>query len=120
MNEDYKRSDRMADRVRAEVSDLLLKKVNDPRIGFVTLTRVKVSDDLRNITLYVSVIGDDEKKRRAMEGLASATPFLQREVFRRLGIKVSQELYFKLDESIQKGQEVLQLIKEAIAEDEKK
>ena len=117
---DFKRSDRVAERVKADLSELLLKKVNDPRIGFVTITRVKASDDLRNMTVYVSAFGADAAaKKRTLEGLRSATPFLEREVFRRLEIKVSTELSFKIDESLEKGQQVLEHIKEAIASDQK-
>ena len=115
---EFKRSDRVAERVKADLSELLLKKVNDPRIGFVSITRVKASDDLRNMTVYVSAFGADEAaKKRTLDGLRSATPFLQREVFRGLGIKVSTELAFRLDESLEKGHQVLQAIKEAVAAD---
>jgi len=117
---EFKRSDRVAERIRADISELLLKKVHDPRIGFVSITRVKASDDLRNMTVYVSAFGKDAAaKKRTMEGLKSATPFLEREVFRGLNIKVSPELIFRLDESLEKGQQVLQTIKEAIAADAK-
>jgi ribosome-binding factor A len=117
---DFKRSDRVAERVRADISELLLKKVNDPRIGFVSVTRVKASDDLRNMTVYVSAFGADAAaKKRTLQGLKSATPFLEREVFRRLDIKVAPELAFKLDESLEKGQQVLEHIKEAVASDRK-
>lgn len=117
---EFKRSDRVAERVRADISELLLKKVHDPRIGFVTITRVKASDDLRNMTVYVSAFGQDAvAKKRTLDGLKSATPFLEREVFRGLAIKVSPELIFRLDDSLEKGQQVLRSIKEAIASDAK-
>jgi ribosome-binding factor A len=117
---DFKRSDRVAERVRSDISELLLKKVNDPRIGFVSVTRVKASDDLRNMTVYVSAFGaDSAAKKRTLQGLKSATPFLEREVFRRLEIKVAPELLFKLDESLEKGQQVLEHIKEAVEADKK-
>jgi ribosome-binding factor A len=117
---DFKRSDRVAERVKSDLSELLLKKVNDPRIGFVSITRVKASDDLRNMTVYVSAFGADAAaKKRTLDGLRSATPFLQREVFRRLEIKVSPELIFKIDESLERGHQVLQAIKEAVESDKK-
>ena len=115
---EFKRSDRVAERVKADLSELLLKKVHDPRIGFVSITRVQASDDLRNMTVWVSAFGVDEAaKKRTLDGLRSATPFLRREVFRRLEIKVSPELYFKLDDSLEKGHQVLQHIKDAVAAD---
>ena len=109
---EFKRADRIADRISREISDLLLKKVNDPRIGFVTVTRVKVSDDLRNATVYVSVFGDAEKKKACMEGLKSAHHMLQKEVFKRLEIKVPTLLYFRLDESLEEGNKINKLLKE--------
>lgn len=114
---EFQRSDRAAASVRAILSELLLKKVHDPRIGFCTLTRVKAAQDLRNMTVYVSVMGDEGAKKRTMEGLRSATPFFEREVFKQMGIKVPVELAFRLDESLQKGAEVQALIKKAVAED---
>jgi ribosome-binding factor A len=79
---------------------------------------VRASDDLRNMTVYISAFGADAAaKKRTMDGLKSATPFLEREVFRRLEIKVAPELIFKLDESLEKGQQVLDHIKEAVAAD---
>ena len=117
---EFKRSDRVAERIRADISELLLKKVHDPRIGFVTITRVKASDDLRNMTVYVSAFGADEaQKKKTLQGLKSATPFLEREIFRLLNIKVAPELLFKIDDSLEQGQKVLTHIKEAIASDQK-
>ena len=121
MNADFHRSDRVAERVRADISEILRKDVHDPRIGMVSITRVKASHDLRNMTVWVSAFGASEaKQKNILEGLRSATPFISREVFRRLEIKVSPELIFKMDDSLQKGDEILQKIREAIAEDGKK
>jgi ribosome-binding factor A len=121
VNEDFHRSDRVAERVRADIADILRTQVSDPRIGMVSITRVNASRDLRNMTVFVSAFGADEaKQKETLAGLRSATPFITREVFRRLEIKVKVELSFKMDDSLQKGQEVLQKIKEALAEDEKK
>jgi ribosome-binding factor A len=117
---DFKRSDRVGDRIAREVSDLLLKKVNDPRVGFVTVTHVKCSDDLRNASVFVSVMGNEEAKKNCMEGLKSALPYLQKEVFKRLNIKVPTLLYFKLDDSITKGKTVNSLLKQLRDEREEK
>jgi ribosome-binding factor A len=116
----FQRSDRVAERVRADVSEILRTQVNDPRIGMLSVTRVEASRDLRNMTVWVSTFGASaEKNKEILAGLRSATPFVTREVFRRLEIKVKVELLFKIDESLQKGQAVLQKIKEAMAGDSK-
>jgi ribosome-binding factor A len=109
---EFKRADRVADRISREISDILLKKINDPRIGFVTVTRVKCSDDLRNATVYFSIFGDDTKKKESMAGLKSALPFFQKEVFKRLDIKVPTLLYFRLDESLEEGNKIEKILKE--------
>src|SRR5688572_4503147 len=102
----FKRADRVADRIQQELSDLLLKKVNDPRVGFATFTEVRVSDDLRNATVFVSIWGDEAKKKSTMDGLESGLPFFEREVFKRLGLKVPTHLYFKLDESRERSEKI--------------
>jgi ribosome-binding factor A len=109
---EFKRADRVADRIRKEVSDLLIKKINDPRVGFVTVTRVKCADDLRNATVYFSVFGDEQKKKDSMAGLVSALPYFQKEVFKRLEIKVPTLLHFRLDDSLEKGNKINLLLKE--------
>jgi ribosome-binding factor A len=109
---EFKRADRVADRISREVSDLLLKKINDPRIGFVTVTRVKCSDDLRNATVYFSVMGDEQKKADCLAGLKSALPLFQKEVFKRLQIKVPTLLYFRLDDSLAQGNKIEKILKE--------
>ncbi len=114
---EFKRSARVADRIQRELSDLILKKLNDPRVGFVTLTEVRVSDDLRNATVFASIYGDAKKKEECMEGLRSALPFLQKELFKRLAIKVSPKLYLKLDETLDKAGKIEDLLKKIKEED---
>jgi bifunctional oligoribonuclease and PAP phosphatase NrnA len=114
----FKRSERVADRILEEVSDLLTKKVQDPRIGFVTLTKVNLSDDLRNATVWASVRGDQDRKQKTLEGLKAATSFIQKEVFKRLKIKVSTQLYFKLDDSLEKSSKIEKLLEEIKKEPE--
>jgi ribosome-binding factor A len=109
---EFKRADRVAERIQKEISELLIRKVNDPRIGFVTVTRVKCSDDLRNATVYFSVFGDDTKKADCMAGLKSAQSFLQKEVFKRMQIKVPTLLYFRLDTGLEEGNKIQKLLKE--------
>jgi ribosome-binding factor A len=112
LSEGFKRADRVADRILHEISDLIIRKLNDPRVGFVTVTRVKCSDDLRNATVYFSIFGDEAKKAESMAGLKSALPFFQKEVFKRLQIKVPTLLYFRLDEGLEQGHKIQKLLKE--------
>ena len=66
---EYKRKDRVADLLHHEISQLLIKGIKDPRIGFVTITGVEVSDDLKEAKVYYSLIGNDEDKKAAADGL---------------------------------------------------
>ncbi|MHB8172997.1 MAG: 30S ribosome-binding factor RbfA [Nitrospirota bacterium] len=108
---DYKRADRVSEQIRAELSDILLRKTKDPRIGFVTITRVKLSDDLQNARVFVSIIGDEARKKEALKGLKSGAHFMRSELGHRLRLRTAPELFFQLDESIEKGAKVLDLLR---------
>jgi len=109
---DFKRADRVGDLIRSELADIILRKIKDPRVGFVTLTGVKVSDDLKHARVFVSVLGDDEAKKASIKGLKSAAHFVQSELGRRLKLRYTPELTFQLDESIEKGAQMLDKLRE--------
>jgi ribosome-binding factor A len=96
-----KRSEKVADLIRKEVSDMLMTSVKDPRIGFVTVTRVAVSDDCRQAKIYFSVMGTAEEQQRAAQGLASATGFIRKELGRRVSLRYTPEILFQFDPSIE-------------------
>ena len=98
---DGKRSDKVADLIQKEVSDLLITSVKDPRIGFVTVTRVAVSDDCRQAKVYFSVMGTAEEQQRAIQGLASATGFIRKELGRRVTLRYTPEILFQFDPSVE-------------------
>ena len=98
---DGKRSDKVADLIQKEVSDLLITSVKDPRIGFVTVTRVAVSDDCRQAKVYFSVMGTSEEQQRAIQGLASATGFIRKELGRRVTLRYTPEILFQFDPSVE-------------------
>ena len=96
-----KRSDKVADLIRKEVSDLLMTSVKDPRIGFVTVTRVAVSNDCRQAKVYFSVMGTAQEQQRAVQGLASATGFVRRELGQRISLRYTPEILFQFDPSVE-------------------
>ena len=108
---DFKRADRVGDQIRAEVSDILLKKIRDPRVGFASLTRVELSDDLKHAKVFVSVFGDAEAKKETIKGLRSASHFIKGELGKRLKLRYIPDLFFILDESIEKGAHILDLLR---------
>lgn len=95
-----------------ELSDLLRSRVKDPRVGFVSITRVEVSGDYRHAKVHVSVMGSDDEQVTTMRALKHATGFLRRELASRIDLRYTPEIEFKLDTSIQEGARILDLIRE--------
>ncbi|MCP3978056.1 MAG: 30S ribosome-binding factor RbfA [bacterium] len=95
------RVQRVADLVRETVSSLLRGDVRDPRLGFVTVTDVRMSQDLRSARVFVSVL--DEDKQPSLDALRRATPFIRRELGRRAKLRHTPELRFIHDESVETG-----------------
>lgn len=106
----YKRAQRVGHLIHEEISELLLREVKDPRLRFITITEVRVSDDLRHARVYFSVHGDD--KGRALEGLKSAAGFLRGELGRRLRLRYAPELSFFIDESLDHGLHISQILRQ--------
>lgn len=97
--------------IQEEMSELLRRQVKDPRLGgFVTVTGVSISSDLRHAKVYISIMGGEEEKGNAMEALANASGFLRKELGMRLRLRYSPELSFHRDNSIEHGTHILELI----------
>ena len=106
------RQRRVGDQIQKEISNLLLREVKDPRIGFVTLTAVDVSGDLRHARVYYTVMGEQGQKDATQNALAKATPFIRRELGKRLRLRCTPELQFCFDASLEYGNRIESLIKE--------
>ncbi len=91
---------RVAEAVRAEIADLLTKGVKDPRIGFVSIMGVKMSPDLRVANVYVSFYGDEKGKKSSLIGLKQAKGWIRRELGRRLRLRVTPEIRFFEDTTL--------------------
>ena len=103
---------RVNEAVREVVSARLAEGLRDPRIGFVTVTSVDTSPDLRQARVYVSVLGDEEQRASTMAGLRSAHGVLQLAVARELRMKHTPTLEFHFDESIERGMRISELLGE--------
>ena len=101
---------RVDEAVRAVLSDAIASDLKDPRIGFVTVTGVKTSPDLRHARVYVSVLGDERVRAATLEGLDSAHGYLQRRVAAELRLKHTPALTFEFDPSVQRGMRITQLL----------
>jgi len=112
------RTERLADLIRDEVARLLLREVKDPRIGFVTITGAKVTPDLRQARLFVSILGDEAARDAALEGLRHSAHFIQRALFRNLSLRHSPVVLFEIDDSLERGDRIERVLQSLHAVEE--
>ena len=103
---------RVDEAMRAVLSDAIAKDLKDPRIGFVTVTGVKTSSDLRHARVYVSVLGNDPERSASVDGLRSAHGFLQRRLADELTLKHTPSLTFEYDDTVDRGMRISHLLHE--------
>ncbi len=101
---------RVDEAMRAVLSDVIATEIKDPRVGFVTVTGVKTSTDLRHARVYVSVLGDDVVRADSLDGLRSAHGFLQRRLASELKLKHTPALTFEYDDSVDHGMRITELL----------
>ena len=106
------RAQRVGESIQKEISALLLRGLNDPRIGFVTITGVEVTPDLHLARVYYTVIGDETVRRNCAAGLKSATPFIRQQLGRQLQMRYTPDLLFQYDSSIDYGNRIESLLRE--------
>jgi ribosome-binding factor A len=114
MKKESRRSQRVGDLVRAELSSLVLVEAHDPAVKGVTITAVEMSPDLQSARVYFSVLGGDAERERAAAGLARAAGFLRREVGQRCGLRYAPELHFVADRSLERGARVEELLAQVL------
>ncbi len=112
-----RRTNRLEEAIREEVAKLIASALKDPRIGFVTITGVKTSRDLRQATVYVSVLGSARKRKASLDGLESSHGVLQAAVNRELHLKRTPQLSFEYDPTIEEGVRLTRLIDELAPDD---
>lgn len=112
------RTDRIAEEIKKELSDLICNHIKDPRLpDFVSVTAVRVTRDLRYAKVYVSVLGDEGKKRDTIAALESASGFIRHEIGQRINLRYTPEFSFKLDDSIEHGLYLSKLIEKTMGHD---
>ncbi len=107
----YKRSQRVSDLIREEIADIIMNKVKDPRLGFVTVTGAKITEDLKIATVYISILKEEEKET-TLEMLNSAKGFIRAELAKRVRMKFIPSLTFRIDESLEYGDRIERLLRE--------
>lgn len=112
-----RRTERVNELLREELSALLVRGVKDPRVGqgLVTITEVVTAPDLKHATVYVSHLGETPDRAGVLLGLSHAAHYLQRELARRLDLRTIPELSFRFDPSIERGDRLAQLISQVSA-----
>ncbi|AEH53239.1 MULTISPECIES: 30S ribosome-binding factor RbfA [Heyndrickxia] len=112
------RANRVGEQMKKELSDIIGRKLKDPRVGFVTVTDVEVTGDLQQAKVYLTVLGDEEQKKDTLDGLEKAKGFIRSEVGKRIRLRKTPELIFEIDESIEYGNRIETLIKKIHDTDE--
>ena len=100
------RIEKLQELIKQEMGKMLLKELKDPRIGFVTVTDVEMTGDLREAKIYVSIMGDAEQVKSSLEGLQSALGFIRREIGHRIRLRFTPEISFALDTSLDYGDHI--------------
>lgn len=113
----FSRADRVSGLIQEVLSDILLKNIRDPRLKMITITKVKMSPDLKLARIYFAVHGGSNKPETAAEGFNSARGFIKRSLARQLGLRYMPDLKFFYDDSIDYGSHIDQLLKKISTDD---
>ncbi|MBI3185685.1 MAG: 30S ribosome-binding factor RbfA [Myxococcales bacterium] len=108
----HSRPDRVGHQIQAALGEMLARgQLRDPRIGYITITGVKMSPDLRVAKVYYSMIGTEAERQQTKEGLEAAKGFVRREVTSRVKLRTSPEVHFVFDQSLAEGDKIERLLK---------
>lgn len=122
MPREFSRSQRLAEQLRRELAEIVRDEINDPRLGFISFTEVRMSRDLSHAIIYCTVFHAEEstpgKQQESIEILNHATGFIRKQVAHRIRTRIVPTLKFVLDESVSRGEAMDELINEAIRSDE--
>ena len=113
-----RRTERINSIIQQEIIDLLRKQINDPRLTtFISITKVSTSPDLKHAKVFISTLGDKVNKDEILQGFTAASGFLRRQLANSLELKHTPELSFHLDDSIERGAQVLNIIDQVASKD---
>ncbi len=104
------RKDKLQEQIRRLISEIMIREIKDPRIGFASITSVKISKDFSTAEVGISVLGTPRERRKSLEGLRSSAGYIQHLVGKALGIRHVPRIYFVLDASVAEGVEMVGLI----------
>ena len=107
-----RRQRRVGDQIQEELSALLQREVQDPRLADVTITQVAMSPDLRSAEIYISTLGSQEEREEAVVAIRAAAGYFRRELAQRLSLRFVPEMIFRRDDSLERGQRIIDLIED--------
>jgi len=102
--------EKIGEAIREEVSRIIREKVSDPRIGFMSITKVEMSPDLKSAKVFLSVLGSKLERDKTFEGLKSATSFIRGQLGNALDLRYVPELFFVFDKSIERGSRIMAIM----------
>lgn len=107
-----RRAERLAEEIREQVARMIASDLKDPRLGFITVTRVELAHDLRYARVHVGVLGGESERKKSLAALQQASGFVRRELGKRLGIRHVPEIDFRYDKGLDATDRVAQLLAE--------
>lgn len=113
----FRRTDRINEQLKQEISLIVRDEVRDPRVGLATVTAVETSPELDHARVYVTALGDDAEKEEIVAGLRSAAPFVRGQLGRRLHMRRIPELHFQLDRVLEHATRIEHLLREALPDE---
>lgn len=105
------RANRVAEQMKKDVGEIINQRVKDPRVGFVTITDVEVTNDLQQAKIFVSVLGDEEEKEQSLIALEKASGFIRTEVGKRIRLRKTPEITFLFDEAFEYGSKIDEILR---------
>lgn len=111
-----KRSFRVGDQIKREISEIVLLILKEPKLGFITITDVELTDDLRYAKVFYSVLGDENERSESQKGLERAKGFIQREIGKRMRLKHIPQIVFRFDPTTERAARIEQLLKQVHTE----
>jgi ribosome-binding factor A len=110
----FRRTDRINEQFKQEISLIVRDEVRDPRVGLATITAVQASPELDHAKVYITSLGDEEEREEILTGLRSAAPFIRKQLAGRLSMRRIPELHFEADRVLAEAQRIEQLLREAL------
>ncbi|MGE7621788.1 30S ribosome-binding factor RbfA [Viridibacillus sp. NPDC096237] len=106
------RANRVAEQMKKELGDIIVRKLKDPRVGFVTVTDVEVTGDLQQATIYITCLGTERERQATLKGLEKAKGFIRSEIGQRIRLRITPELSFEFDSSAEYGNKIDTLLRQ--------